>query len=326
MRRITLTTLLTAAVAVVSVTVAAPAAPAAAGPTRDATRVHVLASGLEGALGSTIGPDGALYVVEGIAGRVTRIDRHTGARRTIVDALPKRVVDIGGAMDVAFLGHTAYVLVSLVSPDVGGARVDGIYRVDGPHHVTVVADIGAFSLAHPPTTPFFVPTGVQFAMQPYGRGFLVTDGHHNRVLRVSLDGRVTEVATYGDIVPTGLARRGRVVYVAQAGPVPHLPENGLIVRLHASAGSPPIASGAPLLVDVEPGCGGLFALSQGTFTPGHPEGSPADPGTGAIVRVRGQALVPVVGGLDRPTSLEIVRHTAYVVTLTGDVLRIGHIG
>src|SRR5690242_8855588 len=39
----------------------------------------LLASGLQGSIGSAIGPDGALYVPEGIAGTVTRIDLETGA-------------------------------------------------------------------------------------------------------------------------------------------------------------------------------------------------------------------------------------------------------
>src|SRR5262245_30271145 len=97
---------------------------------------------------------------------------------------------LGGASDVAFLGKTAYVLVSLVSPDVGGSAVDGIYRVDGPDRFTVVADIGAFNVDNPPTIPFpfAVPTGVLYALEPYRGGFLVTDGHPNRVLRVTRDG------------------------------------------------------------------------------------------------------------------------------------------
>ena len=33
-------------------------------------------------------------------------------------------------------------------------------------------------------------------------------------------------------------------------------------------------------------------------------------------------LIPVVGGLDRPTSVAFSRGSAYVVTLTGKVLRI----
>ena len=56
-------------------------------------------------------------------------------------------IGIGGAIDVAFIGRTAYALVTLVSPDVGGSDVDGIYRVDGPDSFTVVADIGAFALS-----------------------------------------------------------------------------------------------------------------------------------------------------------------------------------
>ena len=132
-------------------------------------------------------------------------------------------------MDVAFIGQTAYVLVTLVGSDVGGSDVVGIYRVDGPDSFTVVADIGAFAVANPPSTPFDLATGVQYALERYRGGFLVTDGHHNRVLRVTLDGDVSELIAFGNIVPTGLAVRGNKVYMAEAGPVPHLPEDGKVV-------------------------------------------------------------------------------------------------
>jgi sugar lactone lactonase YvrE len=312
-----------------AVTMAAPLAvlgPSSAGAAPGVAtphRVTVLASGLVGSLGSTVGPDGAIYVAEGVAGRISRIDPRTGHRSTFASGLPTRIAPVGGPMDVAFLGRTAYVLVSVVSPDVGGTAVDGIYRVDGRHRFTVVADIGAWSLAHPPVPAFFIPTGVQFALQPYRGGFLVTDGHHNRVLGVGLDGSITELVTFDDIVPTGLAVRDGRVFLTQAGPVPHRPENGKVVSFRpGSTTVRPVASGAPLLVDVEFGPGGsLFALSQGHFTPGHPEGSPADPGTGALERVGPDGtMTPVQTGLDQPTSLELVGHTAYVVTLGGDVL------
>src|SRR6266550_2149780 len=110
-------------------------------------------------------------------------------------------VGLGGAMDVAFIGKTAYALVTLVGSDVGGSDVVGIYRVDGPDSFTVVADIGAFALSNPPVTPFDIPTGVQYALETYRGGFLVTDGHHNRMLRVTLDGEVTELIAFGNIVP-----------------------------------------------------------------------------------------------------------------------------
>jgi hypothetical protein len=234
--------------------------------------VSRLASGLQGSTGSTVGPDGALYVTEATAGRVARIDPKTGATTTFASGLPTPIIGVGGAMDVAFLGRTAYVLVTLVDSTLGGSNIDGIYRVDGPNTFTVVADIGQFASANPPDTDFDVPTGLQYAFQPYRGGFLVTDGHHNRVYRVTLDGRVRELIAFGNIVPTSLDVRGRTVYMAEAGPVPHLPETGRIVRFGPrSETATEVAAGARLLVDVEFGRGHrLYALSQGVFGGGIP--------------------------------------------------------
>jgi hypothetical protein len=316
-------------VLVFSAVLAAMLAPtvAEAHPRSSELAVSRLVTGLQGGGGSTIGPDGALYVTEAVAGRVTRIDPRTGARTTFASGLPTRVVGTGGASDVAFLGRTAYVLVSLVDPSVGGSSVDGIYRVDGPNTFTVVADIGRFASENPPDTDFFVPTGLQFAMQPYRGGFLVTDGHHNRVYRVTLDGRVRELIAFDNTVPTGLDVRGRTIYMAEAGPVPHVPETGRVVRFGPrSENATVVASGARLLVDVEFGRGHkLYGLSQGVFGGGDP-GAPASPNTGALVRVsRGGTFTTVLGGLDRPTSLEFIRDTAYVVTLAGEVLKITNV-
>jgi hypothetical protein len=227
-----------------------------------------------------------------------------------------------GRSTVAFIGKTAYALVTLVGPDVGGSDVVGIYHVDGPDRFTVVADIGKFSSANPPAMPVGVPTGVQYALEPYRDGFLVTDGHHNRVLRVTLDGEVTEVIAFDNIVPTGLAVSGHTVYMAEAGPAPHRPEDGKVVAFSPkSPTAREVASGASLLVDVEFGRGcTLYALSQGDFPVGDPEGSPARPNTGALLKVNADGTFTVItDGLDRPTSLEFIGNTAYVVTLTGEI-------
>ncbi len=290
---------------------------------RAAGQLRLVASGLGASTGSTVGPDGGIYVVDGAAGVVRRVDPRTGRTSTFATGLPRQIGSYGGAVDVAFIGRTAYVLVTLVSADVGGTDVDGIYLVDRAGGAIPVADIGAWSMAHPPATPFFVPSGVLYAMEPVRDGFLVTDGHHNRVLRVSLDGAVSEAVAFGNVVPTGLAVRGSTFLVAEAGPVPHLPQDGRIVAVtHRSQRT--VASGAPLLVDVELGIGHtLYALSQGHFTAGHDEGSPADPGTGSLLRVRPNGTMCVVApGLDRPTSMEIVGHDAFVVTLTGQLWQI----
>jgi hypothetical protein len=299
-----------------------PSAATAADPT-----AHRVVAGLQGGSGSTIGPDRALYVTESAAGRITRVDPRTGTTRTYASGLPKLIpaVGFGGPVDVAFLGHTAYVLVTLVGPDVGGSDVVGIYRVDGPDRFTVVADIGAFSINNPPETDFFVPTGVQYALQAYRGRLLVTDGHHNRVLRVSRDGQITELRAFGNIVPTGLDVRGRTIYLAEAVPVPHLPENGKVVAFRPrSTTVRDVASGSPLLVDVEFGRGRrLYALSQGVFPPGNPEGSPALPNTGALVKAnRDGTFSVVIEGLNQPTSLEFIGKTGYVVTLGGEIWKI----
>jgi len=311
--------------ALVLVALVAPSA-AGAAPRHGHATAHLLVAGLQGGSGSTIGPDGALYVTESAAGRITRVDPRTGATTTFASGLPELIpaAGFGGPVDVAFLGRTAYVLVTLVGPDVGGSDVVGIYRVDGPDRFTVVADIGAFSIANPPATSFFVPSGVQYALQAYRGGLLVTDGHHNRVLRVTREGQLTELRTFGNIVPTGLEVRGRTIYLAEAGPVPHLPEDGRVVAFRAKSTSVrEVASGSPLLVDVEFGRGHrLYALSQGVGS-GGPEGSPALPNTGALVKVnRDGTFTVVTDRLNQPTSLEFIGKTAYVVTLGGEIWKI----
>ncbi len=282
-----------------------------------------LVTGLEGGSGSTVGPGRALYVTEGAAGRISRVDPRTGDITTFASGLPQSIVGIGGAIDVAFIGKTAYALVTIVGFDVGSSDVVGNYRVDGPDSFTVVADIGEFSLDNPPNTPFFVPTGVQYALETYRGGFLVTDGHHNRMLRVTLDGEVTEFRVFDNIVPTGLAVSGNRVYMAEAGPVPHEPDDGKVVSFGPKSSTvTEVASGAPLLVDVEFGRGRtLYALSQGVFG-GGAAGDPAQPNTGRLMKVNANGTFTVVAdGLDRPTSLEFIGNTAYVVTLTGEIWR-----
>jgi sugar lactone lactonase YvrE len=288
----------------------------------------LLVSGIGGASGSTIGPGGALYVTDGASGEILRVDPDTGIVTTFASGLPQSLIGIGGAIDVAFIGSTAYALVTLVGEDLGGSDIVGIYRIDSPTTYTVIADIGAFSIANPPSVPIDVPSGLQFALEAYRGGFLVTDGHHNRVLNVSLDGEIEQLLIFGDVVPTGLAVSGDTVYMSQAGPVPHLPENGRIVSYEArSLFTTEVASGARLLVDVEFGRGRtLYALSQGEFAIGGEAGSPAEPNTGSLLEVNADGTFTViVDELNQPTSVEFIGDTAYVVTLGGEIWKIENV-
>jgi sugar lactone lactonase YvrE len=241
-----------------------------------------LASGLQGASGSTVGPDGALYVTESWVGRVSRIDPGTGVKSTFAEGLPPTLpwIGRGGALDLAFL-----------------------------------------NVANPSPTDWFIPTGVQYALEPWRGGFLVSDGHQNRVLHVTLEGDVSEFRAFENIVPTGLEVQGNTVYLAQTGPAPHLPGDGKVVAFGPGTGAvAEVAAGAPLMVDVERGRGRtLFALAQGTWDGAFP-GSPAIPQTGSLYEIRPDGSLRLVAdGLDRPTSLEIIGNTGYVVTLGGDV-------
>jgi hypothetical protein len=294
--------------------------------------ISLLASGLEGASGSAIGTDGALYVTEGAAGRVSRIDPQTGNVTTYTEGLPPAILPIGGANDLVFMDGTAYVLVTMVGDDlpvpVNNDDVVGIYRIDGPNSYTVIADIGTWSINNPSQSEVFIPSGVHYAIDTFRGGFLVTDGHHNRVLYVTLDGEVSEMLAFGNIVPTGLEVHGNTVYMAEAGPNPHLPENGKIVAFGPkNLTATDVASGAPLLVDVEYGLGqSLYALAQGDFPVGAGDGAPAMPYTGSLVEVNEDgSFSKVIGGLNQPTSMEFIGNTAYIVSLAGDVYKIENV-
>src|SRR5687768_11384971 len=183
-------------------------------------RVQQLVTGLEELQGSTVGPGQALYVTAPLAGTIWRVDPKTGAVTLFTTGLPKRNPDPffqgAGVIDVAFRGSTAYALVTGVGTDLGENDIVGIYRVDGPDSHTIIADLGAWSIAHPPVPDFFVPTGFQYSFEPYRGGFIVTDGHHNRILYVTLNGEISEVITFANVVPTGLAVKGNKIYYTEA--------------------------------------------------------------------------------------------------------------
>jgi len=329
---------LLAGAAIAALTVSTLLAPAMAsatersggnGPGGDGPVVSMIASGMQGTIGSTIGPDGALYVAEGKAGQITRIDVRTGAKTAYATGLPITLLPLGGAIDITFVGRTAYVLVTTVGDDIPGDttnEVDGIYRVDDPDSYTVIADLGEWSRLNPPPPDidFFLTRGVQYAMVPVWGGFLVTDGHHNRVLKVTMSGEITEVEQFRNIVPTGITALGPLVFMAEAGPVPHDPATGKVVAFGLRNPQPrDLASGYSLITDVALGACGLYAVSQGDSPGEVPAGSPALPDSGELLKVNHDGTFAVVAdGLDLPTSVAFKRDTAYVTTLNGEVWKV----
>ena len=90
--------------------------------------------------GSTVGPDGMLYVTDPTHGQILRVDPSTGSYTVFASGLPKTPPGFGdgGTFDVTFIGNTAYALVSEVSSDLNYLDpsldlhdIDGIYRYTG---------------------------------------------------------------------------------------------------------------------------------------------------------------------------------------------------
>src|SRR6185503_15213557 len=63
---------------------------------REEHTATLLVTGLEGSQGSTVGPDGALYVTESLVGRISRVDPETGQVTTFASGLPASLFGIGG--------------------------------------------------------------------------------------------------------------------------------------------------------------------------------------------------------------------------------------
>ena len=307
-------------------------------------KADLLASGLVGSIGGTVGPDGALYVPQFGLGEITRIDPDTGAMTTFASGFPLPAIPglPGGVFDVAFVGDTAYALVTLVDapdflnalglPDTG---FNGVYRIDDPSSPTLIADLGDFSRDNPPPPLFayVLPEGVQYALEPVDNGLLVTDGHHNRILHVDFSGGTSVVKQYGNVVPSGLdVFRGQVL-LAETGAIAGSPgayeEIGDITSF--GLGDPMdgglVAGGISMAVDVQSGPGrSLYALSQGIWDPNLDEsaaGAPALPYTGQLLRInRDGSSTVLLDGINLPTSLHFKGGIAYIVTLSGDVWKL----
>src|SRR5258708_4796739 len=67
---------------------------ATAGPLSKGPTATLLVTGLEGGSGSTVGPDGALYVTEGAVGRISRVDPETGQVTAFATGLPKSIIGL----------------------------------------------------------------------------------------------------------------------------------------------------------------------------------------------------------------------------------------
>lgn len=282
-----------------------------------------IATGLGFTLGTALGPDNALYVADASKGEIWRIDPDTGAKTLEAWGLPSS--EEGGVSDIAFIGFDLYALTTTVD----SPAVVGVYRIPKGGKPEILADLGAYSKAHPVGFADAAPTGNPFRLEVLDAGnLLVVDSNHNRLLVVdTFQGTISQLAQFQNIVPTGVSRADNVLYVSQIGAYPHKPEDGRVWAVTLPEGEPSlVAVGVPFIIDVEKGPSSrLYALSFGT-QPNDPEGPPADPFSGKLLLVRDNGTFGIlVANLTMPTSLEIIGDTGYITTINGDVWRVDNI-
>lgn len=278
-----------------------------------------IATGLAGSLGSTVGPDGALYVPESATGSVSRIDPWTGKKTVVAEGLPMSE-EGGGADDAVFAGGKLYVLVTGVEDGVG------VYVIEADGSPTLVADLGQYAMDHPTGFPDAGPTGNPFSIDRLSdTELVVAEANHNKINKVNLvTGEISTIVAFNNVVPTGLQPGNGVIYISEIGAFPHVPETGRVLAVRETDGATTeVASGVSYIIDVEKGPQNrLYALSFGD-EPTDFEGPPATPFTGKLLLVNDDGTFStLVDGLMMPTSVDIIGDAALVTTLEGDVWRI----
>ena len=247
----------------------------------------------------------------GPSASVVRID--AGCPVLVAGGLPSSADGIGGVLgaeDLAILGGQLYASV-----DGGGAvhgnagQPSGVYRILGDGTAELVADLSAWVRANPVANmpPDFDPdaAGYSLVADEATGTFWVVDPNSGQILQVGLDGSVSRIADFseGHPVPTGLAAAPQGgVYVGFLTAVP-FPENASRVVYVAPDGAvTDVWTGLTALTDVAVGPDGtLYAAEISTGNLMEPPFMV--PGSGRVVRQRGESAETVASGLMFPSSL-----------------------
>ncbi|MBE3567169.1 MAG: ScyD/ScyE family protein [Thermogemmatispora sp.] len=258
----------------------------------------------------------------GFSARISRIDRH-GKRVTLIDHLPSSQTspasggEISGVSDLSFIGHTLYGLLAGAGCSHGVPQVpNAIFRFEPERHrVVYIANLSHFLQTHPvkhPEPEDFEPDGTWYSMVAVDGSLYALEPNHGELDRItprwqhdrhagSEIQRVADIsASQGHIVPTAVAFRRGLFYVANLGTFPvHVGTEKLLVitpRGHVRVLMSGLTAVVGLAFDWR---GRLYVLETTTANNAGPV-----PGTGVIVRVseRGRQVL-VASGLSFPTAM-----------------------
>jgi hypothetical protein len=342
----------TAAPAAILLPLALTTNPAAAAPSAELAalaNVSVYAQGFNNPRGLKWGPDGHLYVAEGGAGgnnstqgqcaQVPDAGPYTGSptgggiskvvngnRVVVTDQFPSSQTQPGlgslvsGVSDIAFIGSTLYAITagsgcSHGVPD----TVNGVFRVSSNGHISMVANLSAFQMAHPVANPEpddFEPDGTWYSMIAVRGDLYAIEPNHGELDKITTSGQISRVvdisASQGHIVPTAMDYHGNF-YVGNLNHFPIEFGSSKVLKINPSGYIERVASGLTMVTGLAfDNRARMYVLEN---TVGQP--FPA-PGYGDIVRIdpSGKKTV-VVNGLAVPTAMTFGPDGALYVSNAG---------
>jgi hypothetical protein len=298
--------------------------------------MSVFSTGLQNPRGIEWGPDGNLYVAEGGTGgntstagqcdqvvppvgpylgssdgaRISRISP-AGVRSDFVTGLPSSQTsaligsDTSGVADVAFIGNTAYALITGAGCSHGVAGIpNGIVRINPNGSRSQIADLSAFYKAHPvahPSPGDFEPDGTPYSMVAVRGDLYVVEPNHGELDRVQTNGQITRVidysATFGHVVPTTVAYHGNF-YIGNLGTLEDLGKhNQFIAQVNPAGQTKVVASGLQTVLGlVFDDQARMYILDMGGYVPGQ----------GKVLRIDPSGrMTEIASGLDHPTAITL---------------------
>ena len=145
-----------------------------------------------------------------------------------------------GVADVVFLNGTIYYLLSGSFNTLPGLSQypNGIYAIQANGSSKLIANISKFNDDNPVTFPDAQPGGNPFGITVRGGEFYVTDGNYNRVLHITLDGKINILASFDNVVTTGITglSNGPLI-ITEFGHFPFAPEDGKVIQVGVPNGS-----------------------------------------------------------------------------------------
>lgn len=145
-----------------------------------------------------------------------------GNRVVVTDQFPSSQTQPGlgslvsGVSDIAFIGSTLYAITagsgcSHGVPD----TVNGVFRVSSNGHISMVANLSAFQVAHPVANrepDDFEPDGTWYSMIAVRGDLYAIEPNHGELDKITTSGQISRVvdisASQGHIVPTAVDYHG----------------------------------------------------------------------------------------------------------------------